>query len=650
MTMPNTGMMRRPTMYGSGYSPGQGGGYGPGAGGGGSNPWAQGMMQRRGQQGGQGPMATPAGMSQNNGYAQGFQRYRGQQPVLNAQPAAPAQPTGDTSMYGSAGAGVQRYQGAPAYAMAPSARPTPAADPAPVQPGSPQATGTGAYPVQGTTLAGPRGIDAGKLQKSNSAAAAAQGYAGTQYQTGMFDPTNPNQQYTPDGRGALNANNGENSANMWAGLYGQYGQAAGNQQQQQGYANADRTAMQTAMGGAPAPYQFNTPAPAAYQAGAAPSPYSSTMGPRPAFQSAGDIATATTQLGGTPGGQQVNPGQVVAPGVQGYGAAFNQAAQGIMGTFSQSLADQSKQLAGTAAGRGRLDSGFYNQDQGTLTRQLGSQANDQLLSAALSGAQLDQSAAIAGAQLGYNASAANASNQIAAGTANNQNNQYLTGIAANRADTTDTLGQSGYTADQQYGLAQNNQNYGQYADQRNFGAGQQQTAYSQYADQRNFGQSNQAQAYGQYADQRNAAIGNYQFDTNQYDQATGMAMQQLSGLADRTDANNQAIDAKNASSGIGGFLKSALPGIGAIAGFALGGPAGAAIGGGIGNGLTGKGYNGGSGGQAPAAPQGQQSPYAGYGSVLQQSPYQLSGQPYGQGSILSGGYDPTQYGYGSYFG
>ncbi len=48
--------------------------------------------------------------------------------------------------------------------------------------------------------------------------------------------------------------------------------------------------------------------------------------------------------------------------------AVNRFAQGAWGSISEALGEQLKDLSGKAVGQGRFDSGFYNEDQGTIVR------------------------------------------------------------------------------------------------------------------------------------------------------------------------------------------------------------------------------------------------------------------------------------------
>lgn len=53
--------------------------------------------------------------------------------------------------------------------------------------------------------------------------------------------------------------------------------------------------------------------------------------------------------------------------------ALNQYARGAWGSISEALGDQLRDLSGSAVGAGRFDSGFYDEDQGTLVNRATSQ-------------------------------------------------------------------------------------------------------------------------------------------------------------------------------------------------------------------------------------------------------------------------------------
>ena len=191
---------------------------------------------------------------------------------------------------------------------------------------------------------------------------------------------------------------------------------------------------------------------------------------------------------------------VQAQAISGGGQAFQDYARGASNSMLASLKQQLATTTDTAAGRGRLGSGFYNQDTGTLARGLAGDSENNLLSGALQAATLDQ-----------NAATANAGNNLTAQEFNNTQGQTaaLAGLstAASTGEQNAALSQNDYSTDQTFGLNEQNQNYGQAADQRNF-------SRSSYDDDRNFGSSQQNtdftqgmaqqnQAYGQSADQRN---------------------------------------------------------------------------------------------------------------------------------------------------
>lgn len=445
------------------------------------------------------------------------------------------------------------------------------------------------------------------------------------YSSGMYDPNRAGTQFNASGDADLGANNGFNMANIWNGWQEQLGAGRDRVAQQEGYASGSRAAWQAYQDAPPPAYAgYQPPAPVyggapqmpgQYQAPAwqAPDP-SGWQQPRPGLSSDSDLTTSITALGGTNG-----PGmQAEGPTVGGFGGAYREAAQGLMGQFQRQLGTQLRTNVDNAAGRGRLNTGFYDEDVGRLATDLSAQANDQLAATALQGATLDQQAALASGGWQYGASVTNANNAA-------QRNQYLTSIAAARAGQQDTLRQQGYSDDRNFAYGTGRDLRGDFEGDRAFGADQQRTNYAQAADQRGFeyGTYRDARsdwsgdrsfdygvsrdARGDYNTDRAAAGGMYQFDQGQ---AVGAQNQYLDQLASTRDWRMQAGAAEQAQKG--GFLKSVLPALGTVAGFALGGPAGAAIGGSVGNSLGGGGY------QAPqfgGMPRTATQPDAGYPAV-----------------------------------
>lgn len=497
------------------------------------------------------------------------------------------------------------------------------------------------------------------------------------FQTGMYDPSDPTHQYNADGSFDLGKDNGQNEANFWQGQQHSLSDLSGQTTAKRAQAAGSRAIADHAAGAMPAPYQapaaWQAPGamPAAYQRtpyqspspwqdptqGAMPGPYAGN-GPRNAITSthdiAGDTSTLASALKGASGAAPVQAGAV-----GGGGAAFNNYARGASNSLLTSLKQQLGAQTDSAAGRGRIGSGFYDQDVGSLARGLASDSENNILSGALQAASLDQSAAVGNADRAERASEFNAGQgQTAA----------LAGLstAASTGIQRSALDQSDYSTDQGFGLARQGQNYGQsadarnfsranYADDRNFGADAQRTDFQQgitsqaqdygqatdarnfsrssYDDDRNFGSQQQQTNYGQSADQRDYARGAYQFDENDANNQSGQYLNQLNSNTDRF-YQQQEQARQNKGPGIGGIL-------GGLAGTVLGsalGPIGAAAGSKIGSSIFGGGSNGGgNGGYSTAAPE------AIPGFAPDQG-YQEEDDPYAQ--YASGGYAN----YGGYYG
>jgi hypothetical protein len=399
----------------------------------------------------------------------------------------------------------------------------------------------------------------GLQNDSNQKAATAQGYGSAVYQTGLYDPTDANQEYNIEGTGALNANGGMNLANFNQADYQDLLDSKKQSDTAVGQAATSRTAAQTSyaakptvgtaptVAGALAPYQST--APGAYQASAAPQ---FNVNP----QGTDDVVQAAQQYGVQLGNPSGPTAPVGAQDVAGGGAAFSQYATGAQNNFLTALQTQMGQLTDNAAAHNRLKTGFLTQDQGNLGKAVASSFDNDMLTHALDAASLDQQAATGNADRQLTADTGNA-------TRGQQGQQFALSFAGDQAARED-----------QNALADNTEGYNQYADTRNYGEADQQQQYSQYADQRNSALTAEGQDYDQFANTRDAAQNTYASDRDftqgvaTTDQNEADAQRSFyTNLLQQTQGNytQQAAD-QAANSGFAGFIKNTVAPIAGIAG------------------------------------------------------------------------------------
>lgn len=104
--------------------------------------------------------------------------------------------------------------------------------------------------------------------------------------------------------------------------------------------------------------------------------------------------TAMTQATSTAGAQSTAASGQYAKDNASFdpSAAFQTYAKGAEGDFNTQLGQQLKTLSGSAVGQGRFDSGFYDEDQGQVVRNVASDFNNKIQQGALtaSGQRLSQ--------------------------------------------------------------------------------------------------------------------------------------------------------------------------------------------------------------------------------------------------------------------
>ncbi|HUU95992.1 MAG TPA: hypothetical protein VM487_09635 [Phycisphaerae bacterium] len=303
--------------------------------------------------------------------------------------------------------------------------------------------------------------------------------------------------------------------------------------------NAFNTALQSA-GNMPAPYQFDPasqPAPfergdyastqvmpSPYQwTGQMPSPYQWTgqmpsMGPYDPNEMRAQY-TANSNLNG---GGSTTAQDSAAGNVADYSGAFRDYAVGANNQFQTAFQQNLRNMTGGAASRGRLNTGFFDEDTGRLARQMGGDFTAAQQAQALNAANLSLQAGQTNANNQTQVGIQNANRRLAADQGNqmygNQSAQFLTdyGLRAQGQDYSQVANQ------RDYGLGEQSQAFGQGANQRDYGLAESGQNYSNalnaanlnyntWAGGQQLGLAAQGQNYGQSANQRDYAQGAYQY-------------------------------------------------------------------------------------------------------------------------------------------
>lgn len=227
-----------------------------------------------------------------------------------------------------------------------------------------------------------------------------------------------------------------------------------------------------------------------------------------------------------------------------YGQAFNTWLQGAQSSFLKGLGRQQSTLNESAAARGRLDSGFYNLDTGTLQRETAGQFSDAA-----------QQAALQAAGLSLQGASGNADRALSA--AGLRNSAYNTAQAGKSSLLSDALGRSQYldTArgdafESDRGAFERNRDFalGAYDDARNFGRStfenDRDFGRTSYDDDRDFGYNAYRDQNADFEDTRNFDETRYNNDEARANDSRDYYADYLSGLHDRFTGQQQYDESK----------------------------------------------------------------------------------------------------------
>lgn len=409
---------------------------------------------------------------------------------------------------------------------------------------------------------------------------AAPSYGGsTPTAPGGFDPSNPNKQYSYDGKADLGANNGFNQANNWKMYYENMQRMAGDatrsgERAQGSRENADswRGQYQTPGYEAPADFSYN--------------PWGQQ---RPGMANDEDFATAHNRYSALMNqtGGPVQSRDADAYDTGGFGGAFYNYANAGANILQTKMKDTHRGLTDNAAGRGRLNTGFFDEDTGNLWRQLSGEATDQMNSRALDAARLDMEPAMQNARLRTQVSEGNADRDLQGQRYGQDDRQFLMDFTSGREDARGSRADRAYEFDRNAYGDDRNFDFDVYRDGRDFGRGT-------YQDDRNFGRD-------VFEGDRGFDEDRYRFDEGMYRGDRDTYMDAVTGARDWRTQQQQQSAQESANSGFRGFLNNyALP----IAGMATnfmptGGGAPSPSGGGS-AGTPGVGHGGSQGGGRPA--------------------------------------------------
>lgn len=295
-------------------------------------------------------------------------------------------------------------------------------------------------------------------------------------------------------------------------------------------ANADASAGKKPVYQAQAPYQAPTYTEMDPYQMADPYQYGGT---RPGYESDADIAAHYQQYMGMDD-PNAGYGDYSPAGVGDFSGAFNTWLTGAQSQFGKSLQEQLASLTEKAGARGRLQSGFYNKDTGTLSRQVAGDFSDKA-----------QMAALDAAQLSYQASRDNAANGLsfardrAAGRQDQSRNALSE--ALRRAEFLDSgrMGDFENDRDFDYGVYgdreaarrgnyESDRGYGRdvFESDRTFGS-------NRYDDDRDFGYQANRDDVGDWADNRDFMEDRFRFDTDQGNNDRDFYADWLAGQEDR---------------------------------------------------------------------------------------------------------------------
>lgn len=258
-----------------------------------------------------------------------------------------------------------------------------------------------------------------------------------------------------------------------------------------------------------------------------------------------------------PGGGLNSQGLDYTPDQVGdYGQAFNSWLTGAQSSLLKALGRETTKLNESAAARGRLRTGFYNEDVGTLQRELAGDFSDRAQMAALDAAGLSLRGAEGNADRGLEA--AKLRRSWSQDAYNNRSGVLADAIG--RSEYLDGARGGNFEADRSF-------DYGVYGDARDFGR-------DTFQDDRNFGYGAFRDSTRDWEADRGFAEDRYRYDEDQADDARDFYADWLSGMTDRRTDMTRYQDAQ--PSGWEKAVQTALPIAKTAAGIAFP-PAGAAM-------------------------------------------------------------------------
>lgn len=286
----------------------------------------------------------------------------------------------------------------------------------------------------------------------------------------------------------------------------------------------------------------------------------------------------STMLGANPGSDfDYTPERV-----GDYGGAFQSWLTGAQASFGDALKRQASDLNESAAARGRLNSGFYNEDYGSLQSRIASEFGNAAQMAALDAAGLSLRGAEANASNALKA----AEMRYKAGQDAYADRRTMLADALKRSEYLDTTRDGRYESDRDFYERDRDFASGRYDTDRTFGRrsfeNDRDFGADRYNDDRDFDYQRYRDDTGDWRNNRDFAEDRFRFDTGQRNNDRDFYADWLSGETDR-DTDNRRYQASQPSGferAVGTALpivKTALPflapGVGSVAAAALPGGA-----------------------------------------------------------------------------
>lgn len=285
---------------------------------------------------------------------------------------------------------------------------------------------------------------------------------------------------------------------------------------------------------------------------------------RTPLQTDADIADRYRGYGEMIGLDQLNAGtDYQAERVGDYGQAFQTWLTGAQSSFGKRLQEESNLLKESAAARGRLNTGFYDEDYGKLARGVAGDFSDAAQMAALDAAGLSLRGAEGNANRALDAARLRGDRADAA----YRNNLGLLDRSLDRSAYLDQAGDARFEDDRNFA-------YDVYGDARDFGR-------DTFEDDRNFGYGAFRDSTRDFENDRNFWEDRYRFDEGEADDARNFYADWLTGMTDRRTDMTRYQDAQPK------WWEKAAGIVAPVVGTILGGPAGGAVGASVGRQISG---------------------------------------------------------------